>query len=66
MQALDFARLLGLNPEVHQAVGMISVQIAESLDEAAMRLLATADAERSTPDCIAAEVVSRRRRFAPR
>lgn len=65
MQASDFIRLLGTNPEVHQATGMVSVQIEDSLDAAAACLLDAAEVRRCTPNCVAAEVVARRVRFAP-
>lgn len=65
LSALDCARLFGMNPEVHQAVGMISVQIEGSVDAAAMRLLVEADATGRPPECIAADVVARRTRFSP-
>lgn len=65
MQGSDFARLLGLNPEVHQATGMISVQIDGSLEAAARQLLVAAEANHCSPDSIAADVISRRKRFAP-
>lgn len=64
-QTIDFARFLGLTPKVHQAVGMISVQINGSPEAATMRLIAEADASGRSLDCIAADVVARRMRFAP-
>jgi hypothetical protein len=64
-RTLDFARLLGLNPEVHQATGMVSVQIDDTLEAAAMRLMAAADQHGRTLDDLASAVVTRRERFDP-
>lgn len=51
--------------QVHQATGMISVQLGVGLVEALLRLRASAyAASRTVPD-IAADVVSRRMRFDP-
>ena len=61
----ELVRALGEAPEVHQAVGMISVQIGASVHEAALRLVAEAEAAGLPVECVAAEVVARRRRFAP-
>lgn len=63
--ALECVRLLGMNSEVHQAVGMISVQIEDSVIAATMRLLAEAEATGRSAECVAAAVVARRTRFAP-
>lgn len=61
----QLARIFGMNPVVHQAVGMIAVQIGERIEAAAMRLLVEADAEGRSPGSVAADVVARRKRFAP-
>ena len=52
-------------PEVHQATGMISVQLGVSLEEAYVRLRARAFASNAALDDVAAEVVDRRLRFGP-
>jgi GAF domain-containing protein len=49
---------------VHQAAGMLMVQLDSSVDEAMVRLRATAYAEGSTLDDVASSVVARRRRFS--
>jgi hypothetical protein len=49
--------------EVHQATGMIMVQLAVSLAEALLRLWAHAYATGQTVAAVAADVVSRRMRF---
>ena len=59
------ALVLGLDPKVHQSVGMIAVQINDSVEAAAMRLLAAADGRAASIHAIAAEVVARRTRFDP-
>jgi hypothetical protein len=51
--------------EVHQATGMISVQIEVSLEEAFVRLRAHAFASNAALGDVAAEVVARRLRFGP-
>ena len=48
---------------VHQAAGMVSVQLEVSLAEALVRLRARAFAADTTVDAVAAEVVDRRLRF---
>ena len=48
---------------VHQAAGMVSVQLGVSLAEALVRLRARAFADDATVDAVAAEVVARRLRF---
>jgi hypothetical protein len=48
---------------VHQAAGMIMAQLDCGIDEALLRLRSTAYAEEVRVDDLAAEVVSRRRRF---
>ena len=65
MQLDELVRALGVAPEVHQAAGMVSVQIGVRVDEAALRLVAEADALGVSVECIAADVVARRKRFAP-
>jgi ANTAR domain len=50
-------------PEVHQATGMISVQLGISVDEAFIRLRARAFAENQSLSELAADVVARRIRF---
>ncbi len=52
--------------EVHQATGMISVQLGVSLEEAFARLRAHAFASNAALGDVAAEVVGRRLRFGPR
>jgi hypothetical protein len=51
--------------EVHQATGMISVQLGVSLAEAFVRLRARAFASDAALSDVAAEVVERRLRFGP-
>jgi ANTAR domain len=51
--------------EVHQATGMISVQLGVSLEEALVRLRAHAFARNAALSDVAAEVVHRRLRFDP-
>jgi hypothetical protein len=51
--------------EVHQATGMISVQLGVSLQEAFVRLRARAFASNAALGDVAAEVVDRRLRFGP-
>jgi hypothetical protein len=50
-------------PEVHQATGMISVQLGSSVDEAFIRLRARAFAENRPLSELATDVVARRIRF---
>ena len=64
-RTLDFSRMLGLNPQVHQAVGMISVQISDSLEAAAMQLMVAADASGDSLDAVAADITARRTQFVP-
>jgi hypothetical protein len=49
---------------VHNAAGMISVQLGVSITEALIRLRATAFAKNRRVDLVAADVVSRRMRFS--
>jgi AmiR/NasT family two-component response regulator len=51
--------------EIHQATGMISVQLGVSLEEAFVRLRAHAFAGNAALGHVAAEVVDRRLRFGP-
>jgi AmiR/NasT family two-component response regulator len=51
--------------EVHQATGMISVQLGVGLEEAFVRLRAHAFASNAGLGDVAAEVVDRRLRFGP-
>ncbi len=69
--ALVLARggLGSLNPDgdpmqVHQAAGMLTVQLGVSIDEALLHLRATSYAEGQTADALAADIVSRRRRLS--
>ncbi len=48
---------------VHQAAGMVMMQLGTSVDEAFVRLRAAAFAEATTLDDVAASVIERRRRF---
>jgi hypothetical protein len=50
---------------VHQAAGMVSVQLDCSIEDAFVRLRATAFTEANTIDAVAREVVERRVRFEP-
>jgi hypothetical protein len=60
------ARDLALDDmEVHQAVGMISVQVAGSITDAHSRLRARAFADDRPIRAVAADVVARRLRFSP-
>ena len=52
-------------PEIHQATGMISVQLGVGIEEAFSRLRARAFAEGRPLAELAADVVARRRRFDP-
>jgi AmiR/NasT family two-component response regulator len=56
---------LGARAEVHQATGMISVQLGVSLEEAFVRLRAHAFASGGALGDVAGEVVGRRLRFGP-
>ena len=55
----------GARAEVHQATGMISVQLGVSLEEAFVRLRAHAFASGTALGDVAGEVVRRRLRFGP-
>jgi hypothetical protein len=57
--------VLGARVEVHQATGMISVQLGVSLEEAFVRLRAHAFASDAALSDVAGEVVGRRLRFGP-
>jgi hypothetical protein len=57
--------VLGARAEVHQATGMISVQLGVSLEEAFVRLRAHAFANGAALGDVAGEVVGRRLRFGP-
>jgi hypothetical protein len=57
--------LSGSRPEIHQATGMISVQLGVGIAEALSRLRARAFAEGRPLSALAADVVARRRRFDP-
>jgi hypothetical protein len=59
----EILALLGPKEVVHQAVGMVSVQIGAGLREAADRLIAESRATGESVECIALDVVHRRRRF---
>ncbi len=68
--ALDGAELWGTEPErrwgvVHQATGMVSVQLDTDLGEAFLRLRAHAYLTGLRLSEVAADVVARRLRFAP-
>jgi hypothetical protein len=52
-------------PEIHQATGMISVQLGVGIAEALSRLRARAFAQGCPLSELAADVVARRRRFDP-
>ncbi|WP_194923175.1 ANTAR domain-containing protein [Catenulispora pinisilvae] len=56
--------ILGDRAVVHQAVGMISVQLAVSIRTALQRLQAYAADHRQTVADVAADVVARRLRFS--
>jgi hypothetical protein len=51
------------NVEVHQAAGMLMMQLDISIDQALVRLRATAFAEGVPVENVAADVIRRRRRF---
>lgn len=51
--------------EIHQATGMVAVQLSIGLDDALARLQAHAFAEDRTLSSVAADVVARRLRFDP-
>ncbi len=48
---------------VHQAAGMVMVQLSVPIDQALLRMRAVAFAEGSTVDTLAADIVERRRRL---
>lgn len=58
------AEPIGSRAEVHQATGMITIQLGISLDEALLRLRAHAYASGRTVSAVAADVVNRRMYFA--
>ena len=55
----------GTHAEIHQATGMISVQLGVTLEEAFVRLRAHAFASNIALGALAGEVVGRRLRFGP-
>jgi ANTAR domain len=55
----------GSRTEIHQATGMISVQLGVAIGEAFSRLRARAFAEERPLSDLAADVVARRQRFDP-
>jgi len=57
--------VLGARAEIHQATGMISVQLGVSLEEALVRLRAHAFANGAALGDVAGDVVRRRLRFGP-
>ena len=57
--------LLDWSPELHQAEGMIAVQIGGSVSDAVDLLLGEAKATRRSVEDIARDVVTRRLRFIP-
>lgn len=59
----DPERPTDVNLAVHQAAGMVMVQLDSSIEEAVVRLRATAFAEGTTLDELASEVVNGRRRI---
>jgi len=59
-----FVHMLGASSVVHQATGMISVQLGGTLVEAADRLAAEAATSGRTVEDIAADVVARKTTFA--
>jgi hypothetical protein len=60
----EIFELLGPSDIVHQAVGMISVQIDAGLRDAADRLLTESTATGKSVEAIAIDVVERSLRFA--
>jgi hypothetical protein len=64
-QPADAARWLSVEAEVHQATGIVSVQLGVGLEEALVRLRAHAFAHGKPLLEIAREVVARRLRFRP-
>lgn len=50
--------------QVHQAAGMVTVQLGVSIDEALLRIRSSAYAEGTTADQLADDIVSRRRRLS--
>ncbi len=61
--SLGVARPSTYRVVVHQAAGMVSVQLNVSVEEALSRLRAAAYAEELSIESVAADVVERRRRF---
>jgi hypothetical protein len=61
----DVDRWLAKEAEVHQATGIVSVQLGVGVDESQLRLRARAFAEGRPLSEIAHEVVTRRLRFSP-
>jgi len=59
----EFLVLLGPSAVVHQATGMVSVQIGAGVRVAADRLVAMSTETGRSVECIATEVVERRLRF---
>jgi len=59
----EFVVLLGPKPVVHQATGIVSVQIGAGLREAAVRLIATSTETGRSVESIACDVVDRTLRF---
>jgi hypothetical protein len=55
----------GSHPEVHQATGMVAVQLGVPMQEALSRLRAAAYSSDQTIDEVSRDVVSRARRFSP-
>jgi ANTAR domain len=62
----DVDTLSDSRPEIHQATGMISVQLGVGIEEAFSRLRARAFAQGRPLSELAADVVARRLRFDPR
>jgi len=59
----EFVALLGTSPVVHQATGMVSVQIGAGLRDAADRLLVTSTEAGRSVESIAIDVVEGTLRF---
>ncbi len=59
----EFLELLGPSPVVHEATGMISVQIGGTMRDAADRLIAESTAAGEPVESVAISVVERHRRF---
>jgi AmiR/NasT family two-component response regulator len=58
-----FVDLLGAYPTVHQATGIMSVQMGCTVEEAALRLRAEADTSQRPVEAIAADVLAKKVRF---